>query len=244
LQTAAAAKQQQIYDLNPIIRKERGAEPDPFIVHLDRGEFITATYFDKEQGRLMNVVFDDWASEGGDRFVVANSAQTDGEDLVMGQNVEAPAYLYEQGGADQLYESYSREPTERIDLGVDLKTQYTQMKTPQELTQTELAEQSKRKKARGENPAEDLTDFHMRFSGPFASLAFALISMPLSLRAPRDERLLGLILCFVLGLVYYTIFFVGKLMGYNEVLMPWLAAWMKDIVFGVIALFIFVFSRK
>ena len=67
------------------------------------------------------------------------------------------------------------------------------MKTPQELSQTELAEQTKLMQQRGESPAVDMTDFHLRFCGPFASLAFALVAMPLSLRAPRDERLLGLI---------------------------------------------------
>ena len=33
-------------------------------------------------------------------------------------------------------------------------------------------------------------------------------------------------------------------MGHNEFLPPWLAAWLMNIVFGVISLFIFVFSRK
>jgi len=50
-------------------------------------------------------------------------------------------------------------------------------------------------------------------SGAFASLAFALVAMPLSLRAPRDERLLGLILSFVLVMLYYLLYFMGKMMG-------------------------------
>lgn len=245
LATAAAVKKEEILDKYPGARQEViQGEPDPFIAKLDQGQFVTATMFDKEQGRLTNVIYDDWAIEGGRAFVVADYGQTDGRDLIMGQSVGSPAIVYELDPTDRLCEKYIREPTERLSLGVDLKTQITQMRTPQELTQTELAQQSKQKKALGENPAEDLTDFHMRFSGPFASLAFALVAMPLSLRAPRDERLLGLILCFVLGMVYYTIFFVSKLMGYNEVLPPWLAAWMKDIVFGLIAAVIFLFSRK
>ena len=68
--------------------------------------------------------------------------------------------------------------------------------------------------------------------------------MPLSLRAPRDERLLGLIISFVLVLVYYTIYFLSKLMGYNEVLPPWLAAWSMNIMFAFISFGIFAFSRK
>jgi len=244
LWTAAASKKEQILEANPIIREQQLGEPDPFIVNLENGDFVTAKFFDKEQGRLSDIVYDNWRTEGGDKLVVSTFGQTDGDNLIMGQSAGSPAYIYNEIGEDDLYEGYDRESTEQIPLGLDLKTQITQMKTPQELTQTELAEQAKAKKSLGENPAEDATDYHMRFSGPFASLAFALVAMPLSLRAPRDERLLGLILCFVLAMIYYTIYFISKLMGYNEVLPPWLAAWMKDIVFAVIAMFIFIFSRK
>lgn len=242
--TAAASKKEQILEANPIIRQQQSGEPDPFIVKLENGEFITAKFFDKEQGRLTNIVYDNWRTEEGDELVVASFGQTDSNNLVLGQSAGSPAYLYNQMGEGELYEGYDRETTEQIALGLDLKDQLTQMKTPQELTQTELAEQARAKQALGENPAEDATDYHLRFSGPFASLAFALLAMPLSLRAPRDERLLGLILCFVLAMVYYTIYFISKMMGYNEVLPPWLAAWMKDIVFGIVAMFIFIFSRK
>lgn len=244
LLTAAASKKQEIYDKYPRILEQNRGDPDPFISRLDRGDFITAGTFDKEQGRLTNVIYDDWNAENGGKLIVAPSAQTEDTSLILGMNVGAPAIVYMQSDEDQLYESYTREATERVDLGVDLKEQYTQMKTPQELTQTELAEQAKQKRERGENPAVDETDQHLRFSGPFASLAFALVAMPLSLRAPRDERLLGLILTFVLVLVYYTVYFISKMMGYNELLSPWLAAWMQNIIFAVLAFFIFVFSRK
>jgi len=242
--TKAATVQQKIYNANPVILAGEKAEPDPFIVKLDQGEFIASTLFDKDEGRLNNMVLDDWSKEGGDELNVARQAQVDGDFLIAGQNTRDPAMIYKMRPSDKLYQSYAREPTDRIPLGVDLKTQFTEMKTPQELTQTELAQQSKLKKQRGQNPAEDLTDFHLRFSGPFASLAFALVAMPLSLRAPRDERLLGLILTVLLAMLYYLLHFMGKLMGYNEVLPPWLGAWMMNIVFAFISLFIFVSSRK
>ena len=244
LATAAAAAKQRIYDDNPIILEAKGNDKDPFIVKLDNGEFITASVFDKENGTMTNIVYDNWSVDRGNSLVVAKNAQTQDENLLMGLSAGSPAIMYDNFDEHMLYGAYSREPTERINLGVDLKTQLTQMKTAEELTQTELAEQAKVKRQMGENVAQDETDFHLRFSGPFASLAFALVAMPLSLRAPRDERLLGLVITFILVLIYYTIFFISKLMGYNEVLPPWLAAWMQNIVFAVISLFIFVFSRK
>jgi lipopolysaccharide export system permease protein len=243
LLTKASAKQQQLYAAFPRAKNAANEEPDPFIVKLDKGDFIASTFFDKDQGNLGNMVYDDWSDNKGQQLIVAQNGQVEGDSLIAGTNARAPAMVYQPSG-DGLYGNCIKEPTDRVSLGLDLKTQFTEMRTPQELTQTELVEQSKVKKERGENPAIDLTDFHLRFSGPFASLAFALVAMPLSLRAPRDERLLGLIFSFSLAMIYYVIYFMGKLMGYNEVLPPWIGAWLQNIVFAVVALAIFVFSRK
>jgi lipopolysaccharide export system permease protein len=244
LLTAAASAKQRIYDRNPGILQQQSDTGDPFIVRLDRGEFVAATYFDKQQGRLANLVMDDWNKKDGQKLMTAETAQTTGNRLVLGTDLRSPAVIFDKQIQGKLYERNTIEPSTSVDLGVDLKTQVTALKTPQELTQTELAEQSKLKEQRGENPAMDRTDFHLRFSGPFASLAFALVAMPLSLKAPRDERLLGLIWCFLLVMLYYVIFFICKQMGYNGFIQPWIAAWTMNIVFGVLSLFIFVFSRK
>jgi lipopolysaccharide export LptBFGC system permease protein LptF len=45
-------------------------------------------------------------------------------------------------------------------------------------------------------------------------------------------------------MVYYTLYFMGKMMGYNQVIPPWLGAWLMNIVFGFIALGVFIYSRK
>jgi lipopolysaccharide export LptBFGC system permease protein LptF len=271
LVTIAAAQQQKILDANPQIVTQEAGQTKPFIAKLANGDFVSATSFDKDAGYLANVVYDDWgntalknqhagpaaqnadplkaadalaAAAGGANFVTAARARTSGDTLLMGQGNRDPAYVYAGVDADRLYAAHSTEPTKTVYLGLDLKKQYTEMKTPQELSQTELAQQSKLKNRLGESHARDDTDFHFRFSGPFASLAFALVAMPLSLKAPRDERLLGLIFCVLLAMMYYTIYYISKQLGYNEHLVPWLAAWMMNIVFACISLGIFAFSRK
>lgn len=267
----AAGEQQRLLDANPIIVQAESGGQHPFIAKLDNGDFVSATFFDKEHGILNNVVYDDWgnnalkelhagaagqhenedtaaqaidAAAGGTAFIVSGRARSNGENLVLGEGTRMPVFSYRGPDGKLLYSSHDDEISKTVFLGLDLKEQFTQMKTPQELSQTELAEQSRIKRQRGGNPAIEDTDFHFRFSGPFASLAFALVAMPLSLRAPRDERLLGLILSFVLVLVYYTVFFISKQLGYNEYLPPWLAAWMMNIVFTAISLGIFAGSRK
>jgi lipopolysaccharide export system permease protein len=243
LLTAASAAKQRIYDANPQIL-QADVENDPYITRMENGDFITASYFDKQQGRLVSVVYDDFNNGKGKRMIVAPTGVVNGDSVVLGTDMREPALIYDQPTEGGLYDSYTANPSYSLNLGTDLRKELTQMKTPQELSQTELAEQSKLLRQRGVPESTYMTDFHLRFSGPFASLAFALVAMPLSLRAPRDERMLGLIWTFLLVLSYYVIYFTCKLMGYNEFLPPWLAAWLMNIVFAVISLFIFLFSRK
>lgn len=243
LVTRAASAQQVIYDSFPALKKEVN-QSDPFIARLSNGQFVTANYFDKQQGRLQSVIYDDWEAENGSRFMTSVSGLVDGDRLVLGLDQRQPAVVYSLDQQKDLYTSSQREPSTTVNLGLDLKSHFTDLKTPQELTQADLARQSSQKKQLGESVTVDETDLHLRFSGPFASLAFALVAMPLSLRAPRDERLLGLILSFVLVMLYYLLYFVGKMMGYSGVLPPWIGAWMMNMVFGFIALCIFVYSRK
>lgn len=241
--TVASGAQQQIYDRFPSMRKDRTKEPPPFFAKLDSGEFVAATTFDKESGVLRNIVLDDWSRDGGE-LMTATDARTSGNFLNLGSDQRAPAVIYRQDPVSKLYTGHSTEPVLQHNLGLDLKQEYTDIRTPAELTQTDLARQTREKLARGENPAADLTNLHLRFSGPFASLAFALVAMPLSLRAPRDERLIGLVMCFVLVMIYYLVYFVSKLMGENAVIPPWIAAWSMNILYGSLAFVIFLFSRK
>ncbi|MBN2080790.1 LptF/LptG family permease [bacterium] len=65
---------------------------------------------------------------------------------------------------------------------------------------------------------QDWTEYYFKYSIPFACLAFVLVAVPVSLRGPRDERNLGLIMTFVLVMAYYILFFVARLLGSRGVI--------------------------
>lgn len=152
-------------------------------------------------------------------------------------------YLYFIG-ENGLVERREQRSNASLELGLPLKDVFTDIKTPEELSREELQRQTEVKRQLGVSPAKDATDFYLKFSIPFACLFLSLVAMPLSLRAPRDERLLGLVITFVLVMSYYVIYFVAKLLGYNEMLPPFFAAWMQNIIFAGIAVFVFAISRK
>ncbi len=146
--------------------------------------------------------------------------------------------------ADGLIGTRAQDVTANLRLGIPLRDIFTEIKTPEELSREELARQTEVKRQLGANPAKDATDFYLKFSIPFACLFLSLVAMPLALRAPRDERLLGLVITFVLVMSYYTVYYICKLMGYNAVLPPILAAWMQNIIYAGVAVVIFAVSRK
>lgn len=172
------------------------------------------------------------------QLFLATNGQVVREDLMLTR-----PYLYRTGPAG-LIVGRDAENFSQLPLGIPLKDIRSRIRTPEELSREELQRQSEMKRQLGVNPAKDLTDFYLKFSVPFACLFLALVAMPLSLRAPRDERLLGLVITFVLMGMYYLIYFVSKLMGYNEILPPFLAAWMQNIIYAGVAVVIFSLSRK
>lgn len=141
-------------------------------------------------------------------------------------------------------DNITKADTWRMDLGVPLSKLYSQIKSPEELTKEQLAEQVRQKRVLGKDTKRDLTDFYLKFSVPFASLFLVLVGMPLSLKAPRDERMLGLILTYSLVFGYYFLFFIFRAMGYTGYLPPVLAAWGHNIIYSFLAIIIFSTVRK
>jgi len=60
---------------------------------------------------------------------------------------------------------------------------------------------------------QDCTEYYFKYSIPFACIALVLVAVPVSLRGPRDERNLGIILTFILVMIYYVVFFICRVLG-------------------------------
>jgi len=90
----------------------------------------------------------------------------------------------------------------------------------------------------------DYTEYYFKFSLPFASVVLVLVAIPLSLRGPRDERNLGVIISFILVMFYYLLYFSARIVGANGILAPGIAAWSQNIVFVAAAGFLFWKARK
>lgn len=111
----------------------------------------------------------------------------------------------------------------KIDIGTRSRDYFLQPH-PTELSTTELRNRIVRTRdtlnslkfpspALRERLLTDWTEYYFKYSIPFACLAFVLVTVPVSLRGPRDERNLGIILSFVICFLYYIVFFVSRTLG-------------------------------
>lgn len=114
------------------------------------------------------------------------------------------------------------------------------------------------------NLNKDLVGYYFKYSIPLACLAFVLVAVPVSLRGPRDERNLGIILTFALVMVYYIIFFtcreVGSrgliiqhplklaghqlLAGGTNLFPPYIAGWLSPVLFFIASIPLIARARR
>lgn len=80
--------------------------------------------------------------------------------------------------------------------------------------------------------------YHMKFSVPLATFFAAIIAAPLGLMFSRMGAYIGVALSIILVFLYYVIMASCQAMGDAGILPPILAAWIQNIVFGIIGAYL------
>lgn len=117
--------------------------------------------------------------------------------------------------------------------------------TGDEMNSTMIRERIAAQRRSGEETRVLETQLHFKYSGPFVALITLLIGASL---AHRYSRAGGLSSKFGIGLffsfAYYVTIKIGLQMGEGGVLVPWLGAWIGNLIFGFIALVLLVRSFR
>src|SRR5437588_11532062 len=81
-------------------------------------------------------------------------------------------------------------------------------------------------------------EFHRRFALPTACLVLALVGIPLGLSSKKGGKSTGFVLTILLVFAYYVISLVGVSLARQGHVSPWFGAWLADLVFLGLALFL------
>jgi lipopolysaccharide export system permease protein len=105
---------------------------------------------------------------------------------------------------------------------------------PDEMNFFELRQYVRKLRASGARVANYLVDLHMKLAFPLIDLIVILIGAPIATRMRARSAALGFGLSVSISFAYYAFMQSGKALGHNGAVPPYLAAWMGDIVFGIV----------
>lgn len=167
----------------------------------------------------------------GDRFPRAITAQTAQWTTQYWELKEGVIHYFGDEGFLEWEAKFDRM---RIRVDFDIVEFLAEQKTPQEMTSGELRKKLDVFKRGGVDVRSLETDYHFKFSIPFACLIVTILGAPLSVFFARSGSFVGLGLCLVLVLFYYSLMAGSRSMGFNGVIPPIMAAWLPNLVFGLV----------
>ncbi len=86
--------------------------------------------------------------------------------------------------------------------------------------------------------------YYQKFSLPFTCFVFGLFGIPLGVRPHRTSTSMGLGLSLVFILLFYVLMTVGRALGENGSLPPFIGSWTPNIIFGLLGLSMIIKASK
>ena len=126
----------------------------------------------------------------------------------------------------------------------DLAKFFKNQRSPQEMSSKELRQQIDILQQAGADTKNFEVDLYLKYSIPFSGLIFVLLGVPLGLRVKRGSKATGVIISIVLVFLYYLFLSTARSLGRGGILIPILAAWSPNMVFGLLGIFIMFGAEK
>jgi LPS export ABC transporter permease LptG/LPS export ABC transporter permease LptF len=117
-------------------------------------------------------------------------------------------------------------------------------KGDREMSIAELRARADEIRAQGQFPHNQLFEIHKKFSIPAACLVFGLIGLALGATNRRDGKLASFVIGVAIVFVYYILLWLGQALTKGQMLAPWLAAWLPNIVLGVAGILLFKWRAR
>ncbi|MDQ2732079.1 MAG: LptF/LptG family permease [Armatimonadota bacterium] len=134
-------------------------------------------------------------------------------------------------------------PPMQINLKRNIQFFLSNQQTPQEMTAAEI---SSRIEADEHLSLPDSVilplkyEYYFRLALPFACLVFSMVSAPLTLRFGRGGSLIGMLVSFGVLFFYYDAMMIAQKLAMSGAFSPALAAWIPNILFGGLGVFLIV----
>jgi len=200
-----------------------------------------------ESGRIFNY---DYFDAGRDIFVRLNVFEIDFQGLQIARRIHAEQATIDRSGTwilergwvhDFRPESPGFETIDRGEFDFPEKAGYFRREIfdPREsakLTYLELRQYISYLQKSGYNATELQVELYKKLSFPLSSLVMALVGVPFSFSMGRRGAFFGIGASIVIAIVYWGTFSIFEAMGSYGLLIPALAAWAPNVLFGATGL--------
>lgn len=130
------------------------------------------------------------------------------------------------------------------DLQLDFKSAVTDMKRGQkdekEMALSEIIRYLNRADTDSQRYYSVLLEFHKKFSIPVASIALAILAVPLGVRSATARRSAGLGIGLFAFLVYYLLLSAGMVLGEAGIYPPVIGMWAPNVIMGGAGIYLLV----
>ncbi len=107
-------------------------------------------------------------------------------------------------------------------------------RSPEEMNFRELRQYIDRLRGSGSRVANYLVDLHVKLAFPLINIIVVAIGASLATRLRAQSAALGFGLSVAIAFVYYGLMRTTQALGHNGTLPPYFAAWLPDLLFGIV----------
>lgn len=209
------------------------------------GKKLYTYHLDSKTNRMERIILYEFMPQGDFLFpqiTIAREGEFEKEVLKL---KEVARYRF---GKEHRLTQQGKFDSQSIYLTDQLSQKEREWKRNDELSLSRISQKIREEKAR-ENPnPEEIrelgTEFHSRTAMPLATILFALIAVPLGITMKRKEKSLSLGVSLIIAVVYYVLFLAAKFLARGELLSPYLAMWLPNILLGIAAVWLTAKSAK
>jgi lipopolysaccharide export system permease protein len=200
------------------------------VTYLGRGGriFYMRLYLVNEQ-RMHEVAMQEFRGRELVRRIDAAEANWDGRRWVF-----SSGFVRTFEGGTETAQPFERLPVDEI--RETPKDFAKEVRKPDEMNFLELQSYVDNLRASGARVANYLVDLHLKLAFPIVNFIVVLIGASLATRLRMQSAALGFGLSVTISFVYYAFMRTGQALGHNGAVSPYLAAWMGDLVFGMVAI--------
>ena len=117
-------------------------------------------------------------------------------------------------------------------------------KNPEEMSFSELQKFIVEMREIGAEVRKWIVELHLKISYPFANFIIILFGAPIAAQKRRSGTAVGIGISLLVCFIYFLFIRTGQVLGHQGTLVPWLSAWVGNIVFGLAGIYVMLKARK